>query len=184
MAPLHSSPQLNLSQPRVHCGLGVAGATRSSGGMGQDTTVPKTSPNPSSTSRGVGRGETCLRLILGEMEAAQLLHPHVGVPQLCHVVAQGQDTVGTMKNSHITPECPPVSSPASQSEQALCLHPKPCPVSPAAADGQDNSSPSPPQQGHSHPRCGGTAPLTPLYQTGTGWPGWAFSSRGLLDRGS
>lgn len=26
--------------------------------------------------------------------------------------------------------------------------------------------------------------LTPLYRTGTGWPGWAFSSRGPLDRGS
>lgn len=25
------------------------------------------------------------------MQAAQLLHPHIGMPQLCHVVTQGQD---------------------------------------------------------------------------------------------
>lgn len=51
---------------------------------------------------------TCLRLILGEMQATQLLHPHVGVPQLCHVVAQGQDAVGTMMKGYTTPEHSPL----------------------------------------------------------------------------
>lgn len=53
-----------------------------------------------------GRGEgfvPCLRLILGEMQAAQLLHPHVGVTQLCHVVTQGDDAVETMRKGHIKP---------------------------------------------------------------------------------
>lgn len=62
-----------------------------------DRTGPQTS---------VGEGEgfvPCLRLILGEMQAAQLLHPHVGVSQLCHVVTQGQDAVGTTRKGHIKP---------------------------------------------------------------------------------
>lgn len=54
-----------------------------------------------------GGGVTHLRLILGEMQATQLLHPHVGVPQLCHVVAQGQDAVGTMRKGYATPEHSP-----------------------------------------------------------------------------
>lgn len=160
-----------------------------------------------------GGGATCLRLILGEMQAAQLLHPHVGVPQLRHVVAQGQDAVGTMRKGFATPlhsppnpVTPPPGLRASQREdvpllpapQAVPGEPTRCRLAghrlpghrarPDKLRGGDTPCREPGTQanrlGEAAPAVWGSAPLTPLYRTGTGWPGWAFSSRGLLDRGS
>lgn len=70
-----------------------------------------------------------LRLILGEMQPPQLLHPHVGVPQLCHVVAQGQDAVGATRKGCGTPEH---SLPGRQLEGA-----PQGPVNPPSANWQD-----------------------------------------------
>lgn len=79
---------------------------------------------------------TCLRLILGEMQAAQLLHPHIGVPQLRHVVTQGHDAVETTTKGCVTPERS--LAPTSQLEGALPGEPHPTPTSfPATEPGGD-----------------------------------------------
>lgn len=74
--------------------------------MGQDMTTALNLPKRQLHLLVERRGDvTCLWLILGEMQAAQLLHPHVGVPQLRHVVTQGHDAVETTRKGCVTPEC-------------------------------------------------------------------------------
>jgi len=136
-------------------------------GLGQDTTIPQSLPQPQLRVPVEREGAvTCLRLILGEMQAAQLLHPHVGVPQLGHIVAQGQDAAGTMRNSYASPEQSPLSphhpacEPAGGSRNVpLCIpscarraHPTPAGRTPAA-------EPSPTRWGRT--RCAGSKAATP-----------------------
>lgn len=125
-------------------------------------------PNPPLSPAWWGEGaETCLGLVLGEVQAAQLLHPHVRVAQFCHVVTQGQDAVGTRRKGYTSPQH---------------LLPHHC-FSREPAGG--SSAHSPHDTSNTGTSCLGTAAsLTPLYQTGTGWLGWEFSSHGLLGRGS
>ena len=102
-----------------------------------------------------------------------------------------------------SPRCHPTTRPASQPEGAgtsLSVS-QAAPDEPTRHQLAGHRLPSHPRQGgaghgvpgarqprqrldEAAPAVPGSAPLTPLYRTGTGWLGWAFSFRGLRGRGS